>query len=83
MDYARRTFSAAEQALVPLTDADLLAVRPSIQEYRIEGKEIYAAPAKESTHLGVILFHFSHTTRHVGMLEGLRGLFDMNGSISV
>ncbi|MCC6455810.1 MAG: DinB family protein [Caldilineaceae bacterium] len=83
LDYVRRSFSAVEQALATLSDADLQGARTSIKEYRIQDNTVFEAPGEATTHLADILFHFSHTTRHLGMMEGLRGLLDMEGTITV
>jgi uncharacterized damage-inducible protein DinB len=83
LDYARRSFSAVEQALAPLTDADLQRVRTSVLEFRVEDHKVVEAPGEETTHLADLLLYFSHTSRHLGMMEALRALLKMEGTITV
>ena len=86
LDYARRTFSKAEQALSVQRDEQLqdsrLGILPRL-EVRLSG-ELYFASDYETILLNDLLFHISHGGRHLGMIEGLRGaLFAMAGTASV
>ena len=83
LDYARRAFSAVEQALAALTDADLQGARTSIVEFRVDDHQVTEAPGDATTHLDDILFHVSHTSRHLGMMEALRGLLGTEGTVTV
>jgi uncharacterized damage-inducible protein DinB len=80
LNYGRRVFSASEQALGGLNLAELDDPRTSIMEYEIIGSSIREAPGKETTHMADIMFHITHANRHLGMIEALRGLLDMNGT---
>jgi len=40
------------------------------------------AAAPETTYIADLMFHIVHANRHLGMIEALRGLLDMNGSVS-
>jgi len=87
MDYARRAFSAADQALASLTDANLLGDRTSIIEFQVDLHDghhvVTEAPGDPTNHLADILFHFSHTSRHLGMIEALRSTFQMDGTVTI
>jgi hypothetical protein len=82
LDYAQRTLAAVEKALAPLTDSELSVARASIREFRLEGKTLIQAEGEQTTHLGDILYHLTHTSRHLGMMEGLRGLLGMEGTVT-
>jgi hypothetical protein len=41
------------------------------------------APGDPTNHLADILFHFSHTSRHLGMIEALRSTFQMDGTVTI
>lgn len=83
LHYARRVFAASEQTLSNLSPAELDNPRTSIMEFEIIGNSIQEAPGKDTTHMADISFHISHANRHLGMIEALRGLLDMNGTATV
>jgi len=83
LNYARRVFAASEQALSSLNLAELGDPRTSIMEFEIIGSSIREAPGEQTTNIADIMFHITHSNRHLGMIEALRGLLAMNGTASV
>ena len=81
LDYARRSFRAANDAVValsPVADDD----RNSIQEYSIDRqqREVAAAGGARVPVVADLAFHLTHANRHLGMIEALRGLLDLRGT---
>jgi hypothetical protein len=70
VDYARQAFAAADRAIGTLDD-QLLQER---------GVDIYG---RESSVGYVLLVHLSHASRHLGMIEGLRGVQGLRGTATV
>ena len=54
--------------------AELLSPRLSMREYGVVNGVPQYAPAQESTLLADILFHLTHSGRHLGSVDALRGL---------
>ena len=80
--YARAAFAALEAALSTLTPAGVGASRNSVMEYRIDPqtRDITDAGGAETTIAADVGFHLSHSSRHLGTIEGLRGLVLKNGT---
>jgi hypothetical protein len=70
VDYARAAFAAADRAVGVLEDHQL--------EER--GIDIYG---QENTVGYVLLVHLSHASRHLGMIECLRGMQGLRGTATV
>ena len=70
LDYARRTFEAANRA-VDAADEDQL---------RESCIDLYGRPTSVGA---AVLGHLAHVNRHLGMIEALRGLRGMRGSATV
>jgi uncharacterized damage-inducible protein DinB len=69
-DYARRAFAAADRAVAAIEDRQL--------EQR--GIDIY----EHENSIGyVLLVHLSHASRHLGMIECLRGVQGLRGTATV
>ena len=86
LDYARRVFLAAEQAVGALHGAQLEAPRRSIlpQLQVSPTGQPYFSNDREVAMVNDLLFHISHASRHLGMIEALRGaLFAVAGTASV
>lgn len=85
LDYARRSFSALEEALLAVQAPELAASRNSVMEFRIDpqSKELSDAPGAETTVAGDFGFHLSHGGRHLGMIEALRGVVAIKGTATV
>lgn len=86
LDYARRSFAAADQAVAVLSDDALLEARHSIiPELQIDSNgEIKTTGPREVTILFDLMFHTSHASRHIGMIEALRGaMFSIPGTATI
>ena len=69
--YGQRAFSAADQAVASLDTHQFQEPRQSILEGR------------EGTVSSDILFHLSHASRHLGMIEALRGVQGLRGTATI
>jgi len=83
LHYARRVFAASEQAIKNFPPTDLSNPRKTIMEFEITGATVREVRGKDTTHIADIMFHITHSNRHLGMIEALRGLLDMNGTATV
>lgn len=81
--YARRVFHDSEQVLNNLDADKIESKRISIREFEIIGNTVREAAGKETTNIDDIMFHITHTNRHLGMIEALRGWLGMSGTASV
>ena len=72
--YLDRVLEALHTAISESDPAKLLAPRMSIREYASVDGVLQYAPAQESTLFADILFHLTHSSRHMGSIEALRGL---------
>ncbi len=82
--YAKRSFAACDSALDRLCAADLETIRDSISAFHIdENQRVVPAPPANTTVAADLAFHFSHASRHLGMIEGLRGALGLHGTASV
>lgn len=72
--YLGRVLDALHTRISEIEPTSLLASRMSIREYADVNGTIQYAPAQESTLLADILFHLTHSSRHLGSIEALRGL---------
>ena len=69
LDYARRAFSAADNAVRSLTGEELSKSKPML------------FPAERDAITGlVILMHLAHAHRHLGCIEALRGTEGIRGT---
>ncbi|SRR5258706_452081 len=69
-DYARRAFAAADRAVGAIED----------QQLEQRGVDIYE---QENSVGYVLLVHLSHASRHLGMIECLRGVQGLRGTATV
>jgi hypothetical protein len=88
LDYAQHTFDEANLAVGELKVEQLQQTRLSIRpEYRTSSTgqlQIDYAGDRPVTVLDDLLFHISHASRHLGMIEALRGvLFTIVGTATV
>lgn len=83
--YAKSVFDASSQVLEKLTDADFEKVYHGILDYGYDGAtgKVWATEPKESVIAQDLVFHASHGSRHMGMMEALRGLLGTAGTLSV
>jgi hypothetical protein len=70
LEYARAAFAAADRA-VDLLEDDQLEQR---------GVDVYG---RENSVGYVLLVHLSHASRHLGMIECLRGIQGLHGTATV
>ena len=84
--YARSAFNAAEVAISNIDDEMLTQSRYSIlPELKNMPDEppVYVGD-RQATRFDDLAFHISHLSRHLGMMEALKGsLFDVSGSVSI
>ncbi len=79
--YAQCTFAACDVALDRLDSAEMDKVRASICAFRVDvTKRAFAAPPPMKTVANDLAFHLSHSSRHLGMIEGLRGVLRLRGA---
>jgi len=83
LDYAERVFALANGAVARLRPEDLLWIRRGIMDYEVRDGKIFPLPEKETPVAADLIFHISHASRHLGMLEALRGLLQRRGTVSV
>lgn len=84
--YAQSTFAAADQVVGALDEEQLEAPRLSIlpQLQVSPTGQPYFSNDREVVVVSDLLFHISHASRHLGMIEALRGaLFAVAGTASV
>ncbi|HRJ45715.1 MAG TPA: DinB family protein [Caldilineaceae bacterium] len=83
--YAKSAFDASSQTLERLTDADFEKTYHGILDYGYDGTtgKVWATEPKESIVAQDLVFHASHGSRHMGMMEALRGLLGTAGTLSV
>jgi hypothetical protein len=72
--YLDTVLDALHEHISASDPATLLAPRMSIREYADVNGTIEYAPAQKSTLFADILFHLTHSGRHLGSIEALRGL---------
>lgn len=70
LEYAGAAFDAADRAIGALDDRLLLE----------RGADVYG---RENTVAYVLLVHLSHASRHLGTIEGLRGVQGLRGTATV
>ena len=85
IDYAKAVFGACNAIIDKLNDIDFETTYYGIRDYdgdRITGK-VWATEPKESIVAQDLVFHANHSSRHVGMMEALRGLLGTAGTLSI
>ncbi|MCX5909344.1 MAG: DinB family protein [Deltaproteobacteria bacterium] len=80
LDYARRVFTMANAAVAGLVPEDLPQARKGIMGYEVVDGQIRPIPEKKTTIAAELIFHISHASRHLGMIEALRGLLGRKGT---
>lgn len=84
--YTSRVLTAVEDEVARLDDDRLQQTRRSIfPELQWPLGEVWQATADlEDTIFSDLMFHISHVSRHLGMIEGLRGaMFPMAGTATI
>jgi hypothetical protein len=86
MNYARRAFDAAGEAISKIDDGMLTQSRNSIlaELKNIPNENPVYVGDRQTTLCDDLVFHVSHLGRHLGMMEALQGsLFSVSGSASI
>jgi hypothetical protein len=83
--YAKAVFEACNAGISKLGDDDFDKTYYGILDYGYDGKtgKVWASDPKESTVAQDLIFHVTHGSRHMGMMEALRGLLGNAGTLSV
>ncbi len=85
VNYARAAFEVCDANIKKLTETDFDKTYYGILDYGYDAKtgKVWAAKSKESTVAQDLIFHATHGSRHMGMMEALRGLLGTAGTLSV
>lgn len=85
IDYASAVFDACNSAVDQLSDSDMQKTYFGILDYAYDGNtgQVWAGEPKASVIGEDLIFHLTHGSRHVGMMEALRGLLGSAGTLSV
>jgi hypothetical protein len=85
MDYSKLAFEACDQAIKQLTASQLAGRFYGLFNYRYDRDSgaVWATDPVESLVAADLVFHGSHASRHMGMMEALTGLLGQAGTLSV
>jgi len=85
IDYAKTVFETCTMTIDKLSDSDFEKTYYGILDYGYDGAtgKVWATEPKASTVAQDLIFHASHGSRHMGMMEALRGLLGTAGTLSV
>ena len=85
IDYARAVFSVCNTAIGQLSDGDMEKAYYGLLDYAYDGNtgRVWASEPTESVIIEDLIFHSNHGSRHMGMMEALRGLLGAAGTLSV
>jgi hypothetical protein len=83
LDYVMRAFAAANEVLDQLTSEQIVSEMESILQFKLVDGNAVRAVGKPTTVAGTLSFHVSHASRHLGMIEALRGLLDQKGTATI
>ena len=81
--YARRTFALVDQALDDLDVDQFSGARKSILALQIIDGSAIPGPGADTTAAGDIGLHLSHASRHLGMMEVIRGMQGLRGTATI
>ncbi len=81
--YAGAAFEACNAVVGQLAEGDLETLYDGQLDYEQSGDRDTPAGTRESTVAQDLIEHISHGSRHVGMMEALRGLSDSPGTLSI
>jgi uncharacterized damage-inducible protein DinB len=76
LDYAKRVFRKADQAVADLSSEQFDEMRTSVRAYKREGERLVEATPEQTTTGADLVFHINHAARHLGSIEGLRGVIE-------
>ena len=79
------SFASCEAKVQDISKDHLDKVYVGVLDYDYDNStgSVWAEPSKESTIAQDLMFHANHSSRHVGMMEALRGLLGKDGTITV
>lgn len=80
LDFAGRVFALADAAAADLRPEEFQQARTGIIGYEVVDGQIRLMPEKKTTIAAELIFHISHASRHLGMIEALRGLLGRKGT---
>lgn len=85
VDYAKTVFEKCNTVIDKLADKDFEKTYYGILDYGYDAAtgKVWATEPKESVVAQDLIFHASHGSRHLGMMEALRGLLGTAGTLSV
>ena len=85
IEYAGTVFASCNAKIQEISEDNLDKTYLGISDYGYDtaAGSVWADPSKESTIAQDLMFHSNHSSRHLGMMEGLRGLLGRAGTISV
>lgn len=84
LNYARRCFTPYQGLQERMAQHDLDVMRPSPYAYSFsEDGHVIADPSTVTTLGSDLAWHMNHVSRHLGMIEGIRGAMEMNGTATV
>ena len=83
--YANSVFAACDETVKKLADTDFDKTYHGLLDYGYDAAtgKVWATDPKESTIGQDLIFHATHGSRHMGMMEALRGLLGTAGTLSV
>ena len=84
-NYAQAVFERCNTTINKLTDSDFEKTYDGILDYGYDAAtgKVWSTEPKESVVAQDLIFHASHGSRHMGMMEALRGLLGTAGTLSV
>lgn len=84
VDYARVAFKVCDANIKKLTETDFDKTYHGVLDYDLDAKtgKVWAVESKESTVAQDLIFHATHGSRHMGMMEALRGLLGTAGTVT-
>lgn len=85
VDYAGTVFDACNAVIRQLSDRDLDMTYDGLLDFAYDGKtgRVWEGEPKKSVIIEDLIFHANHGSRHMGMMEALRGLLGTAGTLSV
>ena len=84
LEYVRSVFTTLNTILSELRYEELRLPRKTIANFDIaEDRSITIVPATDFPIIDELVFHFAHASRHLGMIEALRGVLLPKGTATV
>ena len=86
LDYAQSAFGSLNAIVEALSDADLYTPMKTVANFTWERGvpgSMTIVPPKEVMIIDELLFYEGHTSRHLGMVEALRGLLMERGTATI